>query len=257
MRAHVVQHFANGPVLADGDVVGRHQPADRLLGVAEQRQRDGTLRGRQQRQQLAGGFRGQLLEKQRALVRSHVVQQHRHVFLRHRLQQGFLRLLGEVLEHRRGIFPGHHPEHDHLVFEAERGQQRCHLAVVTVAEHVPQACVIAGAKHRRELFGWTRLFPNRRNRPVALWTCELFFHLLQRCSDDIVMMHVWTDGLDGVEPQPVNQVEVARCKGRRMGTEVIGVGPATPVIDDQSNIERFGLVGALPGIAQQAGLIHA
>ena len=124
-----------------------------------------------------------------------------------------------------------------------------------VAEHVPQPCVVASAKHRRELFGRTRLFPNRRDRLVTLGTGELLFHLFQRCSDDIVMMHVWTDGLDGVEPQPVNQVEVARCKGRRMGTEVIGVGPATPVIDDESNIERFRLVGPLPGIAQQAGLI--
>ena len=40
-----------------------------------------------------------------------------------------------------------------------------------------------------------------------------------------------------------------------MGAEVIGVGPAAPVIDDEPNVERFGLVGALPGVAQQAGLI--
>ena len=46
-------------------------------------------------------------------------------------------------------------------------------------------------------------------RFVAFWAGELVFHLCQRCSDDVVVMHVWADGLDGVEPQAVNQIEVA------------------------------------------------
>ena len=37
VRADVVEHLADGPVLADRDVVRRHQPADRALGIAEQR----------------------------------------------------------------------------------------------------------------------------------------------------------------------------------------------------------------------------
>ena len=69
------------------------------------------------------------------------------------------------------------------------------------------------------------------------------------------MMHVWTDGLDGVEPQSVNQIEVAGRERWRMGAEVIGVGAAAPVIDDESNIEGFRLVGVLPGLAQQSRLI--
>ena len=84
---------------------------------------------------------------------------------------------------------------------------------------------------------------------------ELLFHLCKRCSDDVVMMHVRTDGLDGVEPQAVNQIEVAGCEGWRMGAEVIRVGASAPVIDDESNVKGFGLVGSLPRLAQQAGLI--
>ena len=161
----------------------------------------------------------------------------------------------EVLEHRRGIFPRHDAEDDHLVFEAERGEEGGDVAGMPVAEHVPQPRVVAGAKNLCELFGRTRLFPNRRDRLVTLGTSELLFHLFQRCSDDIVMMHMWTDGLDGVEPQAVNQIEVARCKGWRMGAEVVGVGPATAVVDDDSNIKRFRPVSPLPGLSQQAGLV--
>jgi hypothetical protein len=78
-----------------------------------------------------------------------------------------------------------------------------------VAQHVSQARVVARAKHARELFGRSCLFPYGCDRLFTLWTGELFFHLLQRCSDDIVMMHMWPDGLDRVEPQAVNQVEIA------------------------------------------------
>ena len=37
---------------------------------------------------------------------------------------------------------------------------------------------------------------------------ELLFHLRQCRSDDVVMMHVRADGLDGIEPHTVNQIEV-------------------------------------------------
>ena len=93
VRPDVVEHLANGPLFADGDVVRRHQPADRLFGVPEQRQGDGAFRGREQRQQLAGGLCRQLLEEQRPIIGRHVVEQLGHILLRHRLQQRFLRLL--------------------------------------------------------------------------------------------------------------------------------------------------------------------
>ena len=148
-----------------------------------------------------------------------------------------------------------HAEDDDLVFDAERREQRRDVAGVAVAQHVAQPRVVAGAQHRRELFGRPRLFPNRGDGLVALRTGELLFHLFQRCSDDVVVMHVRADGLDGVEPQPVNQIEIAGREGRRMRAEVVGVGAAAAVIDDEPDVERFGLVGALPGVAEQARLI--
>ena len=119
MRADVVEHLAHGPLLADRDVVRRHQPADGLFRIAEQRQRDGPFRRREQRQQLAGGLGRQLLEEHRPVVRRHVVQQLGDVLLRHRLQQRLLRVVRQVLEHRGGILPRQHAEDDDLIFEAE------------------------------------------------------------------------------------------------------------------------------------------
>ena len=40
-----------------------------------------------------------------------------------------------------------------------------------------------------------------------------------------------------------------------MRAEVIGIGAAAAVIDDEPDVEGFGLVGALPGLAEQARLI--
>jgi hypothetical protein len=49
-----------------------------------------------------------------------------------------------------------------------------------------------------------RRFSDRGKGLVTLRAGELLFHLCQGCSNDIVMMHMWADGLDGVEPQAVD-----------------------------------------------------
>ena len=61
-------------------------------------------------------------------------------------------------------------------------------------------------------------------RLVALRAGELLFHLRQRRSDDVVMVHVRADRLDGVEPEAMDQIEIAGRERRRMRAEVIGVG---------------------------------
>ena len=91
VRAHVVQHFLNGPMLPHRDVVGRHQPSDRSFRVPQKGQRDGTFVGSQKRKQLLGNAGRQLLEEHRPVVGRHVVQQRGDVFLRHRLEQRLLR----------------------------------------------------------------------------------------------------------------------------------------------------------------------
>ena len=69
------------------------------------------------------------------------------------------------------------------------------------------------------------------------------------------MVHVRSDGLDGVEPHAMNQIEIAWCEGRRMRAELIAVGAAAAVMNDEPDVERFRLLGAFPGIAQQACLV--
>ena len=66
------------------------------------------------------------------------------------------------------------------------------------------------ADDRGELVGGPRRVADRGERLVAVGAGELLFHLGQCRPDDVVVVHVRADGLDGVEPEPVNQVEIAR-----------------------------------------------
>jgi hypothetical protein len=124
-----------------------------------------------------------------------------------------------------------------------------------VAEHVSESDIVTGTKDLRELAGRPRLFSYRRDGRLTAGTTKLLFHLLQRCSDDVVVMHVWTDGLDGVEPQAVYQVEVAGCKRRWVGAKVVGVGAAASVIDHEPDVERFRFVGTLPRFSKETRLV--
>ena len=207
--AYVVEDVADRPVLAHGDVVRRHQPADRALGIAEQRHRDGPLLGRQERQQLARRGRRQLLEEHRAVVGRHVVEQRRDVFLGHRLEERFLGVLRQILEDLGGVLARQHAEDHHLVLEAELGQKRRHVDRVAVAHHVPQLRVVAGAEDRRQLVGPPRRLADGRERLVALLAVQLLFHLRERRPDDVVMMDVGSDGLGRVEPDAMDEIEIA------------------------------------------------
>jgi hypothetical protein len=80
---------------------------------------------------------------------------------------------------------------------------------MTIASHVPQPSLVAGLKNGRKLVGWPRRLSNGRQDVLALGTVELLFHLCEGGSYDIVMMHVGSDRLDGVEPHAMNQIEIA------------------------------------------------
>ncbi len=241
-------------MLAHGDVVRRHQTADRALRIAEQGQRDRAFFGRQQREQFARGGGGQLFEEHGPVVRRHVVEERRDVFLGHRLEQGFLGVLRQVFEHRGGVLAGQDAKHHDLILEAELGQERRHVARVAVAHHVAQPCVVAGAKDRGQLVGQPGHLADRGERVVALWSVQLLFHLRKRCPDDVVVVHVRPDGLGRVEPDAVNQIEIAGRERRRVSAEMIGVGAAAAVMDDEPDVERFGLGGPLPRVAEQPRL---
>src|SRR5262249_11873734 len=71
----VVEDVADGPLPADGDVVGGHQPADGPLGVAEEGPGDVALLRGQQGEEPPGLVAGQLGEQGRAVVGGHLVEQ--------------------------------------------------------------------------------------------------------------------------------------------------------------------------------------
>ena len=117
--AHEVQHFLDGPALAYGDVVRRHQAADRAGLVAEQRDRFDPFLRRQQRQQVLRDVGRQLSEEQRPIVVRHVVEHGGDVLLPHGFHQRFLRRGREVFEDVGGEFARQHSECEDLVARLE------------------------------------------------------------------------------------------------------------------------------------------
>ena len=145
-----------------------------------------------------------------AIVRRHVVEQRRNVFLGHALEQGFFCVLLEILEDSRGIFSREHAEDDDLVLDSERSEQFGELAGVPVPHHVAQAGVVAAVQHRRELLGGTSRLAERRQCLVPVGTGELLFHLCQSRTNDIMVMDVRAHRLDGIQPDAMNEIDVGR-----------------------------------------------
>ena len=214
VRPHVVEHLTDGPVLADRHVLRRHQAPDGVLRIAQQGDGDGALSWRQQGEQLPGRFGRQLLEEVGALVRRHVAEQRGDVLLGHSLQERFLVVLRQVLEHGRGVLARQHPEDHDLIFQAERREQRGDIARVTVPQHVAQSRVVAGSNDRRQFFGGPRDLTDGLDRRIALRSGKLLFHLSEGGSDDVVVMDVGPDGLDGVEPETMNRDRDRLRRGR-------------------------------------------
>ena len=63
------------------------------------------------------------------------------------------------------------------------------------------------------------------------------------------------DGFRDVEPEAVNLIEIGGRERRRMRAEVIRVGAPAAMVDDQPDVERLGLGGPLPRLAEQPGLL--
>jgi len=63
------------------------------------------------------------------------------------------------------------------------------------------------------------------------------------------MVHVRPYRLDGVEPDAMNQTEVAWCERRRMRSKEVGIGAAAAVMNHEPDIKAFRLLRPLPGVA--------
>jgi hypothetical protein len=83
------------------------------------------------------------------------------------------------------------------------------------------------------------------------------FHFRERRANDVVVVNVRPDRLDGVEPHPVNEIEIDRRERRRMRADVIRVRAPAAVRDDEAGGERLGLLDPLPRLAEQTRLIEA
>src|SRR5581483_299464 len=71
----MVDHLPDGPVLLDGDIIRRHQPADAAFRVTQQRKGDLSFLRVQRPDQLLHHFTGQLFQEGGPVIRGEVVQQ--------------------------------------------------------------------------------------------------------------------------------------------------------------------------------------
>ena len=138
----------------------------------------------------------------------------------------------------------------------EIGEDRREIARVPVANHVAQARKVACPDHGRKFIGRPCHTANRVHRVIALGTVQLLFHLREGCPDHVVMVHVRANGLHRVEPQTMNEIEIAGRECGRMRAEVIGVGAATVVVNDQPHV--LGVLGTddlFPRLAKPPRLV--
>ena len=87
---------------------------------------------------------------------------------------------------------------------------------------------------------------DRGQRVVALRSRKLLFHLGECGPDDVVVVDVRPDGLGGIEPQAMNQIEIAGGERRRVRADVIRVGAAAVMVDDEADLQVFGLLERAP-----------
>ena len=142
-----------------------------------------------------------------------------------------------------------------LILERQVGQHRGQVARRAVAHHVAQPREVALANDRGELVGGARRVAHALQRRVAVRAVELLFHMGQCRSHDVAMVHVRADGLGGVEPEPVNEIEVFGLEGGRVRAEVIRGGAAARMVDDEADVDAARVRRALPRVAEQPRLL--
>ena len=153
MRADVVQDLRHRPLLSHGHVIRRHAPADRSFGIAQQLHRYRALIGREQREQLARDFGGELFEEGGAIVGRHRIEQRGDLFRSHRFHQRVLGVDRQIAERSGCSLAREDPEQEDAVLERELAEHRREIARGAIAQHLPQPSEVARLQHRRELVG--------------------------------------------------------------------------------------------------------
>ena len=102
------------PILLRRDKIRRHQTANAVFRIAEQRRGYAAFFRREQTDQLARRGTRQFLQQRRAIVRRHLIQNGYHLLVRHRAQQFLLFLDPDVFENLRCERRWEDAKDDHL-----------------------------------------------------------------------------------------------------------------------------------------------
>ena len=102
------------PILLRRDKIRRHQTANAVFRIAEQRRGHVAFFRREQTDQLARRGTRQFLQQRRAIVRRHLVQNGYHLLVCHRAQQFLLFLDPEVFKNIRRERGWQDAKDDHL-----------------------------------------------------------------------------------------------------------------------------------------------
>ena len=101
MFADVIEHLLHRPILLHRDKIRRHQTANAVFGITEQRRGDAAFFRREQSDQLPRRGARQFLQQRRAIVRRHFIQNGDDLLVRHRAQQFLLFLDPEIFKNIR------------------------------------------------------------------------------------------------------------------------------------------------------------
>jgi hypothetical protein len=70
------------------------------------------------------------------------------------------------------------------------------------------------------------------------------------------MVDMRTHGLDGIEPNPMNEIEIVRRQRRRMSAQMIYIYSSAVPVNDQPEMLVFGFIDAFPCFTQKPALFR-
>ena len=129
------------------DKIRRHQSADAVFGIAEQRRGDTAFLRRKQTDQLPRRGARQFLQQRRAIVRRHLVQNAHDLLVCHGAQQFLLFLDPEVFKNIRCQIVRQHPKDDHLFVFRQIENHFGHISRRPFAKHFTERREITRVDH--------------------------------------------------------------------------------------------------------------
>ncbi len=172
----VVEHVADRPVLADGHVVGGHEPADTAFVVGQQCPGDLALVGIEHRDQPLGLLRGELGQKGGPVVGRHVVEQAGRLALGDGFQHRKLALQAEVGESLGGEARGEQPERPDPLAGREMAEKLPEVSRQPPVQDLAERAIVALLDEFSDL-GKDQLAQHRRtmisNPGPSRWTMKV------------------------------------------------------------------------------------